>query len=522
MCGLFGIINSEPKTFDRRAFLTLGVNNDTRGGDSCGVFIDGQIEYGYDKLKLFADFWSTSEVLKNTSKSLIAMGHCRKASVGGIGIRDEKAQPVVLKNDEGKIEFVLTHNGTIKNYEELAKKYIPDIDIKGLTDSQVMARIFYHAGYDVLGEYIGAGVFITADYRGEKPVMHFFKGESKQYPASQTLTEERPLFFVQQGKSFIYSSISDFLYTLFPGLTVYKINGNLLCTIRNNELITVKEYNRSELYQSKYTSSNTTPTGTHYTRGYLGGGTWYDREDWDEDDTNDRYPAYGGGRTQGVGFQRQEKEKETPETQTQKVTVPSVVTPPIQLGLFDDFYDVPSEDRNVGAYILGDKESLTYKIANRETPHGIYKCSDTGCILKGSEITKDFELVYFFAGVPVKSARCLDFLRQVCEAWECTGDDLMNILPQLVYSLSPFPFKNSGISKDSKLNIMVDTDTFKPYDGRVAMLFTDYYYMCKDGFMSLTRYVEGYDKVWDFYRKFASYQVPDSLIKEFLTTYENC
>ena len=68
MCGLFGIINSEPKTLDRRAFLTLGVINDTRGGDSCGVFIDGQVEYGYDKLKLFADFWSTSEILKNTSK----------------------------------------------------------------------------------------------------------------------------------------------------------------------------------------------------------------------------------------------------------------------------------------------------------------------------------------------------------------------------------------------------------------------------------------------------------------------
>lgn len=520
MCGLFGIINSEPKTLDRRAFLTLGVINDTRGGDSCGVFIDGQIEYGYDKLKLFADFWSTSEILKNTSKCTIAMGHCRKASVGGIGLRDEKAQPVVLKNDEGKIEFVLTHNGTIKNYEELAKKYIPDIDIKGLTDSQVMARIFYHAGYDVLGEYIGAGVFITADYRGEKPVMHFFKGESKQYPSSVNLSEERPLFFVQQGKSFIYSSISDFLYTLFPGLTVYKINGNLLCTLRNNELVTVKSYDRSELYQSKYTSTGNANTHSPY-KGYDYSG--YGR-DWDEDDIDDRYPAYGGGRAQGSGFQQQ-GQKETQkaqETQAQKVTVPTVVTQPVQLRLFDKFYDTPADDRNVGSYILGDRESLTYKIANRETPHGIYKCSHLGCILKGTDVSKDFKLVYFFAGVPVKSAHCLDFLRRVCEAWECTGDDLMGILPQLVYSLSPFPFKNSGISKDSKINVMVDTDICKPYDGKVALLFTDYYYMCKDGFMSLTRYVEDYDKVWNFYEKFASYQVPDTLTKEFLTTYENC
>lgn len=522
MCGLFGIINSEPKTLDKRAFLTLGVNNDTRGGDSCGVFIDGQIEYGYDKLKLFADFWSTSELIKNTSKCTIAMGHCRKASVGGVGIREEKAQPVVLRNEDGKIDFVLTHNGTIKNYEELAKKYIPDVNISGLTDSQVMARIFYHAGYDVLGEYIGAGVFITADYRGEKPVMHFFKGESKQYPSSVNTSEERPLYFVQQGKSFVYSSISDFLYTLFPGITVYRTNGNLLCTLRNNELVTIKGYDRSGLYQSQYTSNNNNNRhNTNYGHQNYGYADRY----WDEDDadTYDRYPALGGGQTQGAGFQNQERKEtpETQETQTQKITKPNVTLNPTQLRLFDKFYDTPADDRNVGCYILCDRDSLTYKIANRETPHGIYKCSPNGLILRGGESRDNFTLVYFFAGVPVKSANCLDFLRKVCESWECDGQDLMDILPQLVYSLSPFPFKNSGISKDSKINIMVDTDNFKPYDGNVSMLFTNYHYICKEGFMSLTRYVENYDKVLSFYTKFASYQVPDTLTREFLTTYEN-
>ena len=43
---------------------------------------------------------------------------------------------------------MLLHNGTIFNYEDLAKKYIPDIDIKGMTDSQVMEQIFYYKGYD--------------------------------------------------------------------------------------------------------------------------------------------------------------------------------------------------------------------------------------------------------------------------------------------------------------------------------------------------------------------------------------
>ena len=56
MCGIFGFIGQRQKPFDKRAFVTLGVANDARGGDSCGIFIDGQYEYGVDKLKLFGDF----------------------------------------------------------------------------------------------------------------------------------------------------------------------------------------------------------------------------------------------------------------------------------------------------------------------------------------------------------------------------------------------------------------------------------------------------------------------------------
>lgn len=49
MCGIFSIINSKPRKFDYTTFCVLGVNNDSRGGDSCGVFIDGLWEVGVDK-----------------------------------------------------------------------------------------------------------------------------------------------------------------------------------------------------------------------------------------------------------------------------------------------------------------------------------------------------------------------------------------------------------------------------------------------------------------------------------------
>ena len=176
MCGIFGMVSRKPKPFNKRAFCTMGVRNDSRGGDSCGVFVDGLVEYGVDKQKTFMSFFRDSLVINNTAECKVAFGHCRKASVGKISV--ETAQPVVLTNEEGHIEYVLIHNGTIYNYEELAKKYIPNVDIKGLTDSQVMARIFYHKGYDALDEYQGGAVFVIHDYRTDQTLV--WKGHSKK------------------------------------------------------------------------------------------------------------------------------------------------------------------------------------------------------------------------------------------------------------------------------------------------------------------------------------------------------
>ena len=45
MCGIFGIVTPKPSKLDVRAFCVLGVNTDSRGGDSCGVFIDKKYDY---------------------------------------------------------------------------------------------------------------------------------------------------------------------------------------------------------------------------------------------------------------------------------------------------------------------------------------------------------------------------------------------------------------------------------------------------------------------------------------------
>lgn len=248
MCGIGGIINLKKKRFDYQSFCQIGIDNDSRGGDSCGVFIDGKYEYGTASKKYFEMFYKSSDVINETISSQIALVHCRKASIGKIS--EETAQPVVIKNDDGEVEFVVLHNGTIYNYDDLAKKYIPEIDINGMTDSQVMARIFYYKGYDVLSEYIGGAVFCIVDYREGSPNVFLFKGASKT--ASGKVEEERPFFFVKTRKSFYFSSISTTLYTFGKDVCVFKLSPNILCKVNQHlELDIIENYDRTNCVQYK-------------------------------------------------------------------------------------------------------------------------------------------------------------------------------------------------------------------------------------------------------------------------------
>ena len=198
MCGLGGIINYEHKEFDYKTFCTLGIANDKRGGDSCGIFIDGKVEYGIGDKAHFEDFFWDSELLRETKEANIALLHDRKASVGGISL--EKAHPILIKEKvevaEGEepreeIKFVLIHNGTIHNYEDLAKKYIPNIDVKNLSDSQVIALLLYHSGFDFLAEYNGGAAFVAVDYRKETPEVLLWRGESKKFSSSTEAEEDK-------------------------------------------------------------------------------------------------------------------------------------------------------------------------------------------------------------------------------------------------------------------------------------------------------------------------------------------
>lgn len=274
MCGIFGILNKSPRPFDFSTFCMLGIENDSRGGDSCGVFIDGKYEYGVNKEKLFADFFQESELIYKTNSATIALGHCRKASVGKIS--KETAQPVIIKDDLGNVKFVVIHNGTIHNYTELAKKYIPNIDITGMTDSQVMTHIFYHKGYDVLEEYNGGAVFCIVDYRGYTPRTYLWKGASKKNEFSKDIEDERPLWFVHNPlkRELVFSSLWIPLKALRKEATIFTPVENTLIEFEGTRVKVVKEYSRANCIQTKKYETKSSSYLSGYSMGSWYGGSY--------------------------------------------------------------------------------------------------------------------------------------------------------------------------------------------------------------------------------------------------------
>ena len=273
MCGIWSYSGNN---FNKYKFNILGLFNDSRGGDSCGVFIGNkdkkQLAYGSDKTKLYADFIASGVELDFNNVNF-ALGHCRKASVGGIG--HAQAQPVVIKDNDGKAVFVMIHNGTLINYKTLADKYNVDY-LHRETDSQIFAKVIWRAGYDVLGEYDGAGAFIFWDSRDGDDSIKFFKGASLYYDGDPEIYVERPLYLLKNDKSMWISSIESSLK--FINDQEYKVEDvecNTLYTVVSGSIIgeeSISRAGRQQLavlqYKPKVKSTSVAP--------------WdYNRNSWD-------------------------------------------------------------------------------------------------------------------------------------------------------------------------------------------------------------------------------------------------
>lgn len=432
MCGLFGIINVKKSKFDRTLFNVLGVHNDTRGGDSCGIFIDGQVEYGTKETKLYSNFLKTSKLLKETNECSIALGHCRKASVGLIN--ESTAQPVVITDSEGKVEFVVMHNGTIYNYKALAAKYIPHVNISGMTDSQVMARIFYHCGYDCLSEYYGGAVFVIVDYRPETPRIFLWKGASKNNTYSPTLTEERPFYFIQTNDTLVFSSLYSYIEAAYMDNALTLVP-NELVEVKGDDIYFVADYPRDKVAQTLPSNYST----TYYEEVY-----GYYENDYQSWDNHNCFNT--------TSFQDEKKKKQKKEKKVIRVT----------------------------------KEGI-YHIDNHPV-HGKRHVDSLGNVY--DEASDNTIECWFWDGILLYGNVEFIFLVNACKYYQLNPEDVKWCSPEILNYLSPYPVKDPDyISKNEDIWFKcTDMETLVPYTGPLHLFTESKQAFCLDGIDSHTVY----------------------------------
>tara|TARA_R100001443_G_scaffold21957_1_gene34174 strand:- start:9358 stop:10383 length:1026 start_codon:yes stop_codon:yes gene_type:complete len=261
MCGLVGF-SGKANTSVLKA-LHLLADNDSRGGHSTGMFVNGKI------YKTLDESMNILPMLESNDTGSVLIGHTRYGTHGKNTV--ENAHPFQHK------KIIGAHNGVLNNYIEVGNKF----NIKKTTvDSEMIIK--------VLGD--------TEDpnnlglFGGTKAVL-FTANDNKLY----VYRHNNPLFYLKKDEGVYFSSLKEGLENIAgkdekvkeckkDKLFVWE-NGELINTIniKNKPIPSKVNINTDWRSYNNYSHHSTPSHSSIYNQSNL----WDDNYDWDTEEEED-------------------------------------------------------------------------------------------------------------------------------------------------------------------------------------------------------------------------------------------
>ena len=260
MCGLIGF-SGKANTSVLKA-LHLLADNDSRGGHSTGMFVNGKI------YKTLDESMNILPMLESNETGSVLIGHTRYGTHGANTV--ENAHPFQHKGIIG------AHNGVLNNYEEVGKKF----NIKKTTvDSEMIIK--------VLGETKDAsnlGLF-----GGTKAVL-YTANDNRLY----TYRHNNPLYYLTREEGTYFSSLKEGLENLTKRKKdVKECEKDRVYVWENGELIKTIKVKHKPIPAAKVINTDWRSYGGYrgvtpsHSSIYNQANIWEGQDPWDTDEEED-------------------------------------------------------------------------------------------------------------------------------------------------------------------------------------------------------------------------------------------
>ena len=281
MCGIFGYNGkTKPNVSDLKI---LGLYNESRGPDACGIYINNTLVHGNGPTKRWSSFIEGTNIPEpKTNFSVLA--HTRKASSGGQNHEYTHPYSIRKSTDNRKLpDLVGVHNGTLRNWENLLKEY--SIEDKNFNDSKALFTILADnsKNYKVLEKFEGAASILMTCPK-DNNTLYVFKGGTPAWQSDlpdiddasrheeffgknfyneevdpkSKIKGDRPLYMYVKEEGIYFSSIESSLFAIGGDITnVFPVPVNKLLKFKNGKLVETTKISRAKrgTFHSNYSGN---------------------------------------------------------------------------------------------------------------------------------------------------------------------------------------------------------------------------------------------------------------------------